>query len=190
MKQKYINCTTGKWINGDLDTQYRIEETEDTIKITFQGSVSVLDWFHNFDFLVKPYRGMPKLFFVHRGFLKKWKAVRDNIMSRVISSGKAVEIYGFSQGAALAQLCHEAILFHSGFQPKTVVFGSPKVFGWFNKKELDDRLYRVERYENGRDIVTGVPFFLYRHYGLLKKIGKWGRIKTSIKDHLTYGENL
>lgn len=183
---------TANWINGPLDTQYAIEETEDTLTIKFQGSVSRLDWFYNFFFiplfLIKPYHHMPKLYFVHRGFLKKYKAVRLEIQKAVYNNlEKKVVVLGYSQGAALALLAHEDIRFTFGIQSETTVFGCPRVFSLFGYKMLSNRLFGVTRIENGNDIVTRLPFAIlfFRHYGEKIHIGKKRNFfRFSIKDHL------
>jgi len=190
----YKEAITADWITEPItDTQYAIEEYEDKIVIKFQGSCSKLDWLQNFDFLVKPYKHMEKVFFVHRGFLKKWKAVKDDIIPKVIFKHKVIQILGYSQGGALAQLCHEYIYFHTKIQPNTIVFGSPRVFGFWQSKLLKSRLSNVIRYENGNDIVPSLPWFWlgFKHYGKLTHIGKKQCVlRFSIKDHLNYEKNL
>ena len=196
MKEIYEQTTKGPWTTEEsTDTQYRITETDDLITIDFQGSCSGLDWLQNFSFWKKPYKNMPKVFFVHAGFLKKYKAVRDVIHGVCRKSpGKDVMIRGYSQGAALAQLCYEDIWFNfPASMAKGIGFGTPRVFGIWNFRALNDRLEKFLRVENGNDIVCHLPpwLFLYKHYGTKKHVGSkrhWW--KYSIKDHLTYEENL
>lgn len=193
LKNKFNAAITANWITeSTTDTQYAIEETDDTLIIKFQGSVSKLDWFYNFFFLpfflVKPYHNMPKLYFVHRGFLKKYKAVRLEIQKAVYANlEKNINILGYSQGAALALLAHEDIAFTFGVRSETTVFGCPRVFSLFGYKMLANRLRGITRIENSNDIVTRLPFaiMLFRHYGVKIHIGqKRNLFRFSIKDHL------
>ena len=193
----FNNTVTAKWITGALDTQYAIEETDKEITVKFQWTVSKLDWLQNFSFWKKPYKQMPKLFFVHAGFLKKYKAVRKVIMDRIVNSqvqSKKITILGYSQGAALGLLLHEDVMFRLGeIKPdvKTYLFGCPRVFDLFSN--ISERFEGVTRIVNGDDIVTHVPFvwMMYRHYGKYLHIGKkrrWWRL--SVKDHGEYKQAL
>jgi len=195
IRDLYDLTTTASWITEPkTDTQYAIEKIEDMLTIKFQGSVSKLDWFYNFLFLplflVKPYHHMPKLYFVHRGFLKKYKAVRTEIQKAVYENLEMkIRILGYSQGAALALLAHEDIRFTFGIQSETTVFGCPRVFSLFGYKMLNDRLSGVTRIENGNDIVTRLPFAIlfFRHYGKRIHIGKKRNLfRFSTNDHLPH----
>ncbi len=199
MIKLFNSAITANWITEPkTDTQYVVEVIGNTLTIKFQGSVSTLDWIYNFIFipffLIKPYHHMPKLYFVHRGFLEKYKAVRLEIQKAILDNmDKKIIILGYSQGAALAILAHEDIVFTFGVQPETTVFGCPRVFSLFGYRMLSDRLRGITRVENSNDIVTRVPFTWmgYRHYGKKIHIGvrrNW--FKYSVKDHLTYKENL
>lgn len=194
LKEEYINTFYGVWQTTRLDAQYRIERTEDSIIITFQGSTSPLDWKHNFSFWKKPYNRMSTLFFVHAGFLKMYKSVRPYIAEAVknaFEEDKLIKIRGYSQGAALALLAHEDVFFNYNVHPDTVVFGCPRVFSIFGSKELKFSLGKVVRVENGNDIFTKIPVWFYRHYGTVRHTGskrQWWKI--SFRDHLKYKENL
>jgi hypothetical protein len=181
--------------NVETDTEFGIFESDTVFRVAFEGSTSKVDWWQNIDFFVKPYKNMSHLFFVHRGFKKKYKSVQSNIIARINEAdykGKAIQIRGYSQGGALAMLCHEDVYFHSGVQPDTMVFGCPRVFSFFNSKLLKTRLSDVQRIENGGDMVTGLPpwWFLFRHQGKKIHIGKKKCFKLLAKDHLEYKENL
>lgn len=193
MKTIYNKTVKGSWQTSDLDVQYRIEETDTEVIITFQGSKSLLDWKHNFSFFVKPYREMSKLFFVHSVFLKMYKSVRPDVVNAIRHSftyDKVLRIRGFSQGAALALLAHEEAYFQLSRQADTIVFGCPRVFSAFGRKELRRRMSGVRRIKNGGDIVTSLPpaWMWYKHYGKQINIGK--KKFYSIKDHGEYRENL
>ena len=188
MLDTYNKTVAKPWIDGVKDTQYRIEETDSSITVTFQGSHSKLDWWQNFMFSKKLYRG--SFIFCHRGFGIKWKAVQNEIMSHIDGS-KSIHIRGFSQGSALGELMHEDVSYRYGIQSDTILFGKPRVFVIHRK--LKSRLSGITRVENGNDIVTKLPFFwlLYKHYGARIHIGKKRKLfRFSVKDHTTYKENL
>ena len=162
--------------------------------LNFQGSSTFKDptgklaedWKQNFDFLKTPYKEMPKRFRVHRGFLGKWKSVRDEVV-RVVNEGKfeRIVITGFSQGAALATLCHEELVFR-GFDPVTWAFGSPRVFSWSVPK---DRFKNLIRITYGGDMIPGLPFWIfgYRHVGKNTHVGKWpGWLKVRPDHHMKF----
>ena len=195
--QKYFSqCTSGGWkTSKTTDTQYKIEEDDDTLSVIFQGSVSRLDWLYNFWFSVIPYKKMSNLFFVHAGFLKKYKSIREDVRFQALkakSLRKKFKLLGFSQGGSLAIVAHEDIRSQLGMPVETIVFGASAVFSFIGGKVLRSRLENVTRVENGNDIVTKIlGWLLYKHYGKVVHIGKprkW--YKLSIKDHTTYKENL
>jgi len=189
----FNRAVTGPWqTETSTDTQYKIIEDDECITVSFQGSISKLDWFQNFSVWKKPYKHMKKLFFVHAGFLKKYKSVRPEVMDRIIGArleGKEVQIRGYSQGAGIALLCHEDVWYECQYLAETKVFGCPRVFSIFNGKELQKRFLNAVRYQNGNDAVTKIPFLwmLFKHYGESKNIGKKRRWwKLSFKDHKTF----
>ena len=193
MKDKYIRATTGPFItSAKTDTQYKFTETEDTLTISIQGSVSRLDWLYNF--MVLPYKHMERKFFVHYGFLRKWRDISGNVMYKAKEArdlGKKIEVLAFSQGAAVGWLAIEAIVYELNYHPKSYLFGSPKVFSIFGRRILTARLSHVNRVVNGNDFVTKLLWFLFRHYGKLIHIGrkrKW--YKFSFRDHTHYKESL
>jgi len=192
MYNTYNNTVAGPWIDGALDTQYRIEETDSSITVTFQGSCSKLDWRQNFSFWKLPYKGMKHLFFVHAGFDNKYRAVKDDIMQDVgeaVALGKKVTVSGYSQGAALAQRHFEDVWYNVTKDVVGIGFGTPMSFSIWGSKYLKERFVNFTRVENGNDIVTKLAGWLfgYRHYGKVIHIGSKRRFwKFSIKDHTTY----
>jgi len=196
LKKIYHDSITADWITEPVtDTQYAIEETAETITIKFQYTVSFKDWVFNFLFFPifwKPYKGMKNIFFVHYGFLKKYKSVRKIILDYLKGADKKIIVEGYSEGADIAEICTEDLIFH-GCDVKGYGFGTSRVFSIFGKKILDEQLKNFTRVENGNDIVTKLPpwWLLFRHYGNKIHIGKKHQCwRFSIKDHMSYGENL
>jgi len=145
----------------------------DMLYLNFMGSSNfkdstgklAQDWKQNFDFLQTPYRGMKDKFRVHRGFLKKWKSIQEAVLAKVTPNIEHIVVTGFSQGAALALLCHEALWFnfpHLRFNVLTYAFGCPRVFSWRTPKQ---RFLGVTHIQYRGDMITGLPFWLfgYKH---------------------------
>jgi len=178
--------------NKETDTEISFIEKDKKLFISFQGSGSFLDWLQNFMFSKIPYKEMKETFFIHRGFIKKYKSVRTDVLARVEEAtlkGMTIEIRGFSQGAALATVAHEDIGFHFS-EPNTIVFGCPRVFGCWNRKFLETKFKKLISVSNSRDAVTGVPFVIlgFKHYGSkIKKKAKYFFLSFK-KNHLSYGE--
>jgi len=187
--------TTGSWKKDDgTDTQYKYEVINSVLYIAFQGSDSKLDWWQNFSFWKKPYKRMKKIWFAHAGFLKKWKSVEKAIANAIIDEAfNRVVIFGFSQGAGIATLCHEWIWFtYPALRDKlsTIVCGSPRVIGTFSK--ISERFDNLNRFSIVKDIVTKVPFFwmFYKHVGSNNRFKGNYPFYCIVKNHMAYYEYL
>ena len=176
---KCISYYSGPWETAGDDTQYIIEfnkKTKEAI-VVFCGSNSDVDWKANFSFWKKPYKDMGTTFYVHAGFLKRWKAARDVIMDQLESlNPKSIIITGHSYGGAIALLCMEDCWFrfiHSRENQDNSLegkihcytFGAPRILGIFNYKKIKDRWNGSVEFFNASDVVACVPpaCFLYRH---------------------------
>ena len=154
---------------------YYAERRGSILRLLFEGSNGRLDWRNNFDFPAKPYRDMADRWYAHRGFLRVWKEIEPHLADLIADpTVAAVEVAGYSHGAAIALLCHEYVRFH---RPDVVIlgigYGCPRVvWGWLPKK-VRERFKGFFVIRNGRDLVTRVPPALlgYRHAGLLVEIG-------------------
>jgi hypothetical protein len=173
--------------NVETCTQWGWKFENETLFLNFQGSVSKLDWKQNFDFLQVPYKSMPKRFRVHRGFLTKWKSIQDDVIKVVRDhKPKRIVITGFSQGGALATLCHEDLVYR-WYDPETWAFGSPRVFSWGVPKNRFKRLTRVTLHW---DMIPGIPFWFlgYKHIGKNVHYGRKPRLKIWPWDHMKFFE--
>jgi len=151
-----------------IQTQYGIAAEGNTVWLSIQGSIQKEDWLANFDFPAVPYKNQATRWLAHAGFVKRWKAARDQITSDVLAlwkPGMRLHITGYSHGAALATLAHEDFWL-LGLEPVTAVFGSPRVL-WMPPEDARLRFENLDRVENPGDIVTVVPpaAFGYRHVG-------------------------
>ncbi len=151
----FNNVTHGKWITAVRNIQYRLENRV----LYFQASAEESDWAFNFDFPAVPYKDMKEKFLVHRGFLKAWKSVRDEIALLDFDT-----IVGFSMGGAMATFAHEDFRYRKGYQPKTIVFGCPRVL-FLPSNHVLSRFSEIERFANKEDIVTKMPPF-FTHVGI------------------------
>lgn len=156
----FNSCQHGPWITSGDDVQYKIEYGIDT-KVYFQCTSSRKDWIDNLDFFITPYRGCKWL--AHRGFVRKYKSVSDEIMSAV-EGCKSVVFIGYSQGAALALLAHEDYLYRFHKQARTICYACPRVVSWLSRG-IFDRFSGLEIINHCRDLVGHVPpvLFGFRH---------------------------
>lgn len=157
---------------------YYTEKVEDTLYIYLECSNGKTDWKNNLDFPAKPYGDMKHRWYVHRGFLKVWKVIRDQIKETIQDiSLKRIVIVGYSHGAALAVLCHEYCVFNRQDIKDNIFgygFGCPRVVWGILKKSIKERFKNFTIIRNHNDVVTHVPpkIFLFRHVGKMLKIGK------------------
>lgn len=158
------------------------------LTIAFRGTDSKGDWASNFMFSKKaiPYGNAESKIRVHEGFLNAYKApsVRDKIQGLMNQSVRHVRITGHSRGAALAVLC--AVDLNYNFPDRcieTVLFGCPRVGNKAFAKSFNRRVFMTVRVENGGDIVTHVPpwLFGYRHVGIRYHVGR--PLLLSVLDH-------
>ena len=185
--------------NTETDTQWDYTVDGNNLVLRFDETRSKRDWLDNFDFLRVPYRNMKPRFRVHRGFLRKYKSIRSEIHAVITDNNiQRVQIYGFSQGGALATLAHEDIWFHfenlreGAENLTTYVFGSPRVVSWFAPAQRWHHLFRIE---NGNDPVTKIPFpfFGYKHVGTPLHFGHQKRwFLFRVNDHYpnSYSDSL
>ena len=185
MVKHFKRCLYAKYIHTAESGDYAIEIDGDTLYILFQKSSGAEDWKNNFSFPAKPYKRMNTVWFCHGGFLKVWKAMRDDIeayVREILSSHteiKKIKCIGFSHGAPLSALCTEDMeyLYGIAYEVYGYGFGAPRLLWGIVPKEVKYRLRNFKTIRNIPDIVTHVPpaLFGFRKVGTLVKIGKWGK---------------
>lgn len=154
----------------------------DALYLLFQHSDGKEDWKNNFDFPAKPYRDMKPKWYCHRGFLRVWKAIRDELEPKVAdalkNSPQIVKIVcvGYSHGAALAVLATEdmAFLYGDRYRVSGYGFGAPRVLWGAVPKEVKKRLECFTTVRCVPDLVTHVPpvLFGFRNAGRLLRVGE------------------
>jgi hypothetical protein len=171
-------------IDAKNEVEYSIGIVNREVHITFLGSVSKMDWVHNFMFWKKPYKRMKELFFVHAGFLKIWKIARPHIVKFLLdhaSEYDSIHIGGHSLGGAIATLCLEQVdwmkaegQIPSHVRYMAVTSGAPRVFSIFGHKAAKKRCHLLIRVRYRNDGIPTLPpaIFGYKHVGMLYQYGK------------------
>lgn len=155
-----------EYVHTDNDGDFCIKTSGHTIFIYFEQSDSWGDWMSNFDFPATAYKNSDTPWNVHRGFLRVWKSMKNNIekdVKRIINERRINEIIcvGYSHGAAICGLCVEDLRYMLDDNPDIYIhgygFGCPR-FTWGRlPREVKERLDSFYVIRNGRDIVTHVP---------------------------------
>lgn len=182
MKHLFDRCYNADYISTAESGDYAIEVEGGTIYLLFEWSNGREDWRNNFDFPAKPYKHTEVTWFVHRGFLRVWKAMRNDIEESVAAiiefergNIDRIVCVGYSHGAALALLATEDMEYRH--RQKVSVegwgFGAPRVLWGIVPAEIKHRLRHFTPVRNIPDIVTHLPpaVFGFRHVNL-RKVGK------------------
>lgn len=174
-----------KTIDAKKEIELSIGIKDGILYVAFLGSISKMDWIHNFMVWKKPYKRMKQLFFVHAGFLKIYKIAQPSI-HQFISDHQgefgAVFINGHSLGGAIAEICHEDMVFlkeedllgMGGISIHTITSGAPRAFGAFFSSVPRRRCRNLIRARYHNDGVPCLPPAIlgYKHVGLEKRYGK------------------
>lgn len=154
-----------------VDYCIEYDKQEDVIRLIFQESRGVIDWFTNFNFFRTPCKVMlfynrkatSKLLWVHQGYWKAWKSAEVKILSDVTSLCMEkqcynIQVIGWSYGGAMANCASIAINQHLYIKPNVVTFGSPRIFATGHSVDVFSRITGdVVQYAHASDIVTRVP---------------------------------
>lgn len=165
--EAFNNCLSGPWTTTGLDVQWKEDNGN---RLFFLCTSRKEDWTYNFDFAIQPYKKMPFPWYAHRGFVSLWNSCKDEIL-KAFSYSPPTLIAGYSQGAAIATLAHEAFYFESGLFPRTLAFASPRVI--WTSYGIDPRFEGLHNIYVRGDLVHHVPpvLFGYRHVGEIEPVG-------------------
>lgn len=189
----FQRCLYATYEHTDEGGDYAIQVDSDTytVYLLFEWSNGAEDWKNNLCFMAS--RVNPKAspeWYCHRGFLKVWNAMRDEVTERILYrihklGIKHVICVGYSHGAALALLATEALV---GLIPTDVSisgygFGCPRVVFGYLPSEVKARLNAFYPIRNINDLITHLPpaIFGFRHHKIIE-IGEKGKY-TPIKAH-------
>ena len=191
MLKLFQRCLNATYKHTDCCGDYAIELDGDTLYLLFEWSDGKEDWINNFDFPARPYKRMNDVWFCHRGFLKVWKAMRDEIeleISTILLTQTHIEniiCVGYSHGGALSLFATEDMEYLFGDRLKVTGygFGAPRVLWGVVPTSIKNRLRCFKVIRNIPDIVTHVPplLFGFHHGGTVMEIGeqgKYGRIEA------------
>lgn len=202
MSDFYDDDTTYPFKNVGIAKEIQVKiayntETK-TIKIAFECSRKNRvnrrlfnvnwDWLGNllyFPTKCNPYKDMNVEFETHLGFTMIWKSVEDYIKDQVSNmirnhaDAKNIWIFGWSQGGATAQFCHEFCRYNfPTLETTTMTVGSPRILCTIKdpliKADVVQRFKRLVMFANNNDIVPTAPFdnLGFSHIVPLYKVGK------------------
>ena len=177
----FRRCLSAKYTHTSEDGDYCIETDGNTLYLLFEWSDGKQDWRNNLDFPVTPYRHMGEKWYCHRGFLRVWRGIRDEVEAQVASAIlrhpgiREMRCIGYSHGAALALLATEDMVYRFGDKRvRGYGFGCPRVVWGRLPGAVSERFRSFTVVRNVPDLVTHLPSAAlgYRHVGTLTKIGK------------------
>jgi len=192
MKDLFSRCLNATYTHTTKNGDYAVEVERDTLYLLFEWSRGRLDWFHNLLFPAKPYKNMSKLWFCHMGFLRVWRAMRDEVEKKVLRELKLhprvrnIVCIGYSHGGAISLFATEDMeyLYGDAYYVKGYGFGAPRVVWGLLPRAVKNRLQSFKVVRNVPDLVTHVPPVLlgFRHVGEVICIGEKKKY-TPIKAH-------
>ena len=116
----------------------RFDAARNCIQVIFEQTSSKSDWRVNFNFASKIYDkftfdGKLIQLKVHRGWGGMWLVCQQTVRTKIAALLEEhpdcfVEVFGWSLGSGLAQLCAEDIYFKFGIKPYLYTYGSVKPF--------------------------------------------------------------
>lgn len=154
-----------------VEYQVRYDESRKCLQVIFQQTRDKMDWVANFNFPSKIYdkftfEGKLIQLQVHRGWGNMWLACQDAVrqeIKKILTEQSIcdVEVFGWSLGSGLAQLCAEDIYFKFGIKPYLYTYGSVKPFyGTDTYKFVKSCCKEAYNFYDHCDIVGYmVPFF-------------------------------
>lgn len=178
LSELFIRCLSAKYIHTVEDGDYAVELDGDTLYLLFQWSDSYMDWVSNLNFSARAYKNGADKWRVHRGFLRVWKAMRDDIERAVTDTlNEHVEIseivcVGYSHGAAVALLATEDMQYLFGESIKVLGFGfgAPRVVWGRLPQAVAERISHFKAICHKQDVVSHMPpvIFGFRHPNILR----------------------
>lgn len=182
LSSMFLRCISRSYLRAPGQIDYAIDLIGDHLYIYFQDSDGALDWIRNFNFLATAVRRIREpVWYAHRGFLAAWRSVENKILPMISDeSVRRITVVGYSHGAALALLCHEAVWYHRPDLRMTSEgygFGCPRVLWGRPPQDISARWRKFTVIRNVDDIVTHVPprVLGYVHVGKMLTVGTAGK---------------
>ncbi len=181
LKAHFERCLQAQYVHTAMGGDYAIEARGNTLYLLFEWSDGGEDWINNLDFPATPYRRMEQTWFCHRGFLRVWRALRDEVEPAVESMLhrrpwiREIVCIGYSHGAAMAVLACEDMTFLYGkrLEVSGYGFGTPRVLWGPIPRAVKSRLSAFYATVCVPDLVTTVPpkWLGFRDVGIRVEIG-------------------
>ncbi len=177
----FARCLHATYRAAAAGADYAIQETGGVLYLLFEHSRGSEDWKSNLNFPARAYDTGGARWYVHRGFLRVWKAIRAEIEEQVATAvvGGHIQqicIIGYSHGAALCGLCTEdmAYLYGGRLPVCGYGFGCPRFIWGPLPGGVQERFEHFTVIRNLPDAVTYLPpaIFGYHHVGRLLEIGQ------------------
>lgn len=175
-------CLHARYLHTAEGGDYALEVKGEILYLLFEWSDGGEDWINNLDFPAVPYRRMSQVWYCHRGFLRVWRAMRDEIEEAVAQTLarrpwiREINCIGYSHGAAMAVLACEDMTFLYGERLRVsgFGFGTPRVFWGILPRSLQERLSSFYATVCVPDLVTTVPpkWLGFREVGVRLTVGK------------------
>ena len=157
----FEQCLNKDYTEGPHGASFAYDRIGDALFLWFEHSNGTRDWMHNLLFGAVPYRDMDPEWLCHAGFLRVFRDLRpllqplyrDPTLRRVCT-------VGYSHGAALSLLAHEAIWFERPDLRATLcsyAFGCPRVLCGCPPEAVTSRWEHFYRVVNGDDLVAHLP---------------------------------
>lgn len=173
LRERFDKCIWGEFKTAGLDVDYRVAQDGPIYRVYLQGTESLQDVIQDAQFWATPYA---QGFRVHKGIAEAYLSARGRILAD-LNAAQAVEVHGWSLGAALA------ILLYYDLAPTVAVrgfgFGTPAIL-WGAPKAVRAKFDRFTRITlRGDPFAQGwlPPRLLgYQHVGREVTIGKPHRL--------------
>ena len=174
-------CLRGPYVHTREGGDFRLTREGGRLFIFLPHSDGAEDWKNNLDFPVTRFGEGEGRLWVHRGFLRVWRAGAPHVLPAVCDGRtRSVVIAGYSHGAALALLCFAECLCLRpalGAELCGYGFGAPRVLWGLGRKRARERFARFTVVRNTGDAVTHLPpaCLGYFHTGQLLTVGERGK---------------
>ncbi len=169
-------------VGGDYALEYDLRSRR--LYVLFEWSDGMEDWHNNLTFFsktVNPKDPKEEQWRCHRGFLKVWSAMKEEIETlafKYIQYDRVKEIccVGYSHGAALALLATECFYRRTSVSVIGYGFGCPRVIKGSIPNRLERRLSHFHTIRNDSDLVTHLPPSIFGfHHINLEVVGEKGK---------------
>lgn len=184
----FLRCLNADYTHTTAGGDYAMEwePSHRHLYVMFEWSDGREDWHHNLTFSAKkvnPNAPKSEQWRVHRGFLKVWNAMQENVIGEINEINhqgdiRAITCVGYSHGAALSLLATETLSYRFGqtIHVGGCGFGSPRVVWGDLPDAVRQRLSDFHTIRNIPDLVTHLPpAVLGFHHVNLASIGQKGK---------------